>query len=525
MTSHLDAVRAIAKQTQEANAAEHEAANLLPSGVTPAPEEPQDDLPVTTVPVEPPVLKRSDIDDMNDHHAMLPIASKTRVVTLGEDEEFPGRQTIILTQTPDDFALLKNKYRHEYQDEDGKWHSVGKGTYWLRHKERRQYDFGMAFMPYTDEKVVRGRLNLWQGYGVRPRKPEGKSGAAGCFKFLDLMREVICGGNDEHFDYLLKREAFILQKRQRSEIALALRTKEEGAGKGQYEKHMGHLLGRHAMQVSNPAHVIGKFNPHLETLLRLHADEALFVGNHEHRNALFGQITESKLVIEHKFAGVYTVNNYLNTSISSNSDHFIPVSGTARRFFVPTVSTAHVQDFEYFRAIKDQLSNDGGYEALLYHFLNEVDLRDFNVRAVPKTAGLAEQAAYSRSGVEGLVEQVCNTGRVPNEHWKWSGFTITTGYEKGEGFAHFIQTNRDKSLANLGSIAVTKRLCKEWGCTAERKREPGSNDRTQGFQWPMLAELRGRFETRFGKQAWLHSDVSEFTAGNGAVDDGQGGLM
>ena len=83
---------------------------------------------------------------------------------------------------------------------------------------------------------------------------------------------------------------------------------------------MGHLLGTHAMQISNPDHIIGKFNPHLETLLRLTADEALFVGDHGHRNALFGLITEPTLTIEPKGCGVYTAASYLNLTILSNSD-------------------------------------------------------------------------------------------------------------------------------------------------------------------------------------------------------------
>jgi hypothetical protein len=325
-----------------------------------------------------------DIARLNTSHAVLPVGGKTRVVRFGEMEEFPGRSTIVMTQTFGDFVALQNKYRHEYIDKDGKIQSIPLGSYWVSSPHRRQYDNGMAFMPCHDDPVVGGRLNLWCGYGVKPIKPDGKSGAAGCDKFLSLMHKVICGGNGEHFDYLEKREAFILQKRKRTEIALGLHTLQEGAGKGFYEKHMGHLLGNHAMQVTNPRHVIGNFNPHLETLLRLTADEALFVGNPEHRNALFGLITEPKLTIEPKGCGVYPADNYLNISITSNHEHFVPVSGTARRFFVPTVSPAHMQDFDYFRAIEDQLRNDYGYEALLYHMLHEVDLKDFDVRKVPR---------------------------------------------------------------------------------------------------------------------------------------------
>ena len=135
-------------------------------------------------------------------------------------------------------------------------------------------------MPRHSEKVVGNRLNLWQGPSVEPVKPAGKSGEAGCDKFLNFMREVICSGNEEHFDYLRKREALILQQRMRSE-GIGLRTEEEGVGKGFFEKHIRRLYGNHAMQITNPAHIIGKFNPHLETLLRMTADEALFVEQHQ----------------------------------------------------------------------------------------------------------------------------------------------------------------------------------------------------------------------------------------------------
>jgi hypothetical protein len=49
---------------------------------------------------------------------------------------------------------------------------------------------------------------------------------------------------------------------------------------------------------------------------------------------------------------------------------------------VPTVSASQVGNHEYFRQIQMQLIDEGGYEALLYHLLHEIDIRDFNVRAV-----------------------------------------------------------------------------------------------------------------------------------------------
>jgi hypothetical protein len=240
---------------------------------------------------------KGDIRRLNKIHAVLPIGSKTRVVTFGELDEFPGRETIVMTQGFGDFAALLNKYRHKYKDKKGVDQEMPMGTYWLLHRNRRQYDGGMAFMPKHNKGSVGDKLNLWRGYGVNAVKPDGKSGAAGCGDFLAFMLDVMCSGNNEHFEYLRKREAVVLQQRIRTEIALGWRSDEEGVGKGFYENTMGHLLGHHAMQVGNPKHIIGAFNPHLETLLRLTADEALFVGNPEHRNVLFGLITEPKLTI------------------------------------------------------------------------------------------------------------------------------------------------------------------------------------------------------------------------------------
>ena len=370
-------------------------------------------------------------------------------------------------------------------------------------------------MPERDEAVVNNNiLNLWHGFSVVPRKPDGKSGAAGCNFFLDHGLKNICSGDEAHYEYLIKREALIAQKRIRSEIAVALRTEVEGTGKGFWCRTLNHLYGVHAMQVQNPAHVIGKHNPHLEKLLRLTADEALFALNPQHRNALYNMITEMHLTIEPKFVDAYSAPNHLNIDVISNARHFIPVSGTARRFFVPTVSANHADDHRYFRKIQSQM-DDGGYEALLYHLLNEIDVRDFNVRAVPKTAALAEQIAYSRNGVDLLVEIACNEARVPCAHYKWPNFSDCSDHLDQRnvlrrGFDYFIEHNADQELARMGSLTVKRRLHDDWNCvTGKGARKQIDKLRIQGIVWAPLQELRARFEKKHGKQEWL-SEAEEW---------------
>ena len=453
---------------------------------------------------------------------MLPIGGKTRVVKFGELDEFPGRETIVMTQTIARLCALNDKYRHFYVDKKGELKSIPLGTYWVRSPKRRQYDGGMAFMPQHDGDVG-NRLNLWRGFGVKAIKPDGKSGAEGCQKFLDFMRDIICSGNEAHFDYLRKREATILQKRIRTEVALGLQTKEEGCGKGFYETTMGRLLGATPCSSPTPKHIIGKFNPHLETLLRLTADEALFVGNPEHRNALFGLITEPTLTIEPKVCGVYTADSYLNMSMLSNSEHFLPVSDTARRFFIPTVSAARRQDFAYFAGLQAELDN-GGYEALLYHLLHEVDLTGFNVRKVPQTEGLRQQRDHSLPPLDAWWCELLETGTLwgadPTEPHRAVSNSYPRGRDRGQvpprrhippdpdvnqpgifDQARQIEP-RLKSYTNDHRLGL---FLSKMGCDNTRKVL-----RRQGWSFPPLRDCRAEWEKRYPGWKWRNPTLKEW---------------
>jgi hypothetical protein len=51
------------------------------------------------------------------------------------------------------------------------------------------------------------------------------------------------------------------------------RAGDEGAGKGIFFQVFIYLLGQHAIQVSNPKHLVGAFNVHLRDCVFLFADE------------------------------------------------------------------------------------------------------------------------------------------------------------------------------------------------------------------------------------------------------------
>jgi Family of unknown function (DUF5906) len=432
-----------------------------------------------------------------------------------DDPLFPGRKIVGRAQSFPAFTDLHSNKRKTWEtvDKDGasKDTKIPLGAWWLRQERRRQYDGGMAFMPQHDQDHVGDVLNTWRGFAVQSLKPEGKSGASGCNLMLDHIRQILCSGNEEHFDFFMKRLATIIQTRRRTEIALALATKVEGTGKGFYVKHvMSALLGSAHMEISNAEHLTGKHNQHLENLLSLCADEALFAADPRHRNALYSLITEPMITVEPKFIGVYSAPNYLNIDILSNAEHYVPASSTARRFFVPTVSPNRAGDFEYFRKIEAQLKIEGGYEALLYHLQHEIDLRHFDVRKVPTTVGLREQARHSRKGVDLLVETVCNDGRVPCAIDGHADCSSTNSDPTVPGsLDHMLSKSNDRELQK--PLTVKRRLISEWGCKAgDNTRIWNGNRHVACIKWPALSDLRAQFEQRHGPQTWDRADVTEW---------------
>jgi hypothetical protein len=161
-------------------------------------------------------------------------------------------------------------------------------------------------------------------------------------------------------------------------------------------RSFGQLFGAHFLHVSQPKHLVGAFNRHLQDCSVLFADEAFFAGDKEHGSVLKAIITEPTLMIEPKGVDAYSARNCIHLIMASNSSWVVPAGRDARRYFVLDVAATHMQDSAYFGEVARQMEN-GGAGALL-HFLLSTDVSKFDVRIVPKTDALAEQKAITRRG-------------------------------------------------------------------------------------------------------------------------------
>jgi hypothetical protein len=386
---------------------------------------------------------------MNSKYAVVKIGGKTRVVSLEASPACPGSMVPVFPTIPD-FCAFHAKRKKEIAAPDGSAKRIGIGRWWIDHEERRQFDA----IVYAPNVVDDSKLNLWTGFGCKPK-------AGDCGLYQAHLHENICGGNTEYSEYLLGWMAYAVQHPERQgEVAVVLRGKE-GVGKGVLAKEFGRLFGSHFKHI-NAKHLVGHFNAHLQHCSVLFADEAFFAGDRSHESVLKGLITEETILVEPKGVDSYSVRNCIHLIMSSNSDWVVPAGADARRYFVLDVSAAHMQDHKYFAAIARQM--DYGGRAALLHYLRNVDISSFDVRAVPQTAALADQKTRSRRGVDRLVEMVAHGGILPSADASHANVAITTGEDRGEGF-YCGARSMVPELRYESSIVVAKTLKNDWDCT------------------------------------------------------------
>ena len=270
-------------------------------------------------------------------------------------------------------------------DDDGRpiWKTAG--DYWLKHRDRRQYIGGVTFDP-SDKHCPPDTLNLWQGFAVEPKPGTWTKLRAHIFR-------IVCGGNREHFDFLIGWLARMVQSpAEQGEVAVVMKG-IEGAGKGIVAKTMLRIFGQHGLAISNSKHLTSNFNSHLRDAVFLFADEAFFAGDRGHVGVLKSLITEPFLTVEAKYQNAVQTPNFIHLMMASNEDWVVPASLEARRFFVLNVLPDRANDHEYFGGVMAEMEA-GGYAAMLHDLLKR-DLTGYNPRRVPVTEGLQDQRKLS----------------------------------------------------------------------------------------------------------------------------------
>lgn len=352
------------------------------------------------------IQKTDLVDRFGETHALVITGSECIVV---EETHNPRGETETRFFSP---AALRLFHGHENILIGKK--EVNVVDVWVSAPTTRRYNW-LVFNPNSGGHQLNGTnvYNLWRGYSVNPVKGD-------CSRYLNHIKEVICSGDEDYYEWVMAFLANIVQHpTRRPGVSLVLRG-DEGIGKGKFVNWFGKLFGPHYVQVSQPSQLIGRFNNHMKDKLVVFADEAFWAGDKAGQGALNRLITEPTQVIEPKGVDPFTVDNYVHLIIASNHDWVVPANFSARRFTVLDVSDAHARDRKYFGALDREMEN-GGLEALLYelqHWKYDLDA----LARVLDTDALAEQKLASNP-VLGWWEEVLDRGyqihTLAKKHRMW----------------------------------------------------------------------------------------------------------
>jgi hypothetical protein len=364
--------------------------------------------------------------------------------------------------------------------------------WWMRNPRRRTY-VGVMFEPGIE---LEGHYNLWSGFGVQPTPGDRH------LRFLEHCHEVLCAGNDEHYDYLIKWLARSVQTpRTRSEATIVL-LGERGTGKSFFCNFIKEIFNPHTHTMSDTNALTGRFNAHLSQCLLAIAEEAFDLRNVRHESILKSIITDETLSVEYKGVDRIQMPNYTHLIMTSNHDRVVPAGNHERRFFVLQVSNKHMQDTEWFLSL--DADQKAGGPAHLLHYLMQIDLSKFNVRRPPITEALLRQQRHNLAQ-EGLwLLHRLQTGQWGDFHrGDWTG-----PVEKEELYREYIRAMEFvKNRSPLGHIAFYDFMKQELNAKSYQTRM-ADGKRPYVFLFPPLAECQAMWKKNHG---WVNHTWEEYT--------------
>lgn len=363
--------------------------------------------------------------ELNDEYAFVEeVGGRARIMSFYRDPVLD--QDEVVFQLPGGFKLSKNNRNVVVgKGKDDKLITAPLGDWWVRHPRRRTYD-RVVFAPGL--VLPPSAYNLWQGFGVDPAPGD-------CGLYLAHLRENVCQGDEGHYSYLIRWMANAVQfPGRQGHVAVVLRG-PKGVGKSFAATQFGKLWGRHFKHITNPDHLVGKFNAMLMDGALVFADEAFYAGDKRHEQALKTLITEDRITLELKGLDMKNWPNCMKLMMASNSEWIVPATDDERRYFVLDVGSERQQRRAYFTEIVEQMEA-GGYAALL-HMLLAMDLTGFDVTAVPKTDALREQVRlttmtdYRASWMLTLLQDGCLPNLVEGEARGAFSTETTPGWKDG----------------------------------------------------------------------------------------------
>ena len=375
---------------------------------------------------------------------------------------------------------------------------------WLTSPRRRMYTGGVEFAP-PPQALPSGTLNLWGGFAVKP--------APGDWSLLRAhIRDVICAGDAACNAYLLDWLARLVQRPgEAGQVAVVLRG-GRGVGKSTLGRAIARLFGAHAVHLTDPAQLTGRFNALLACRCYLFADEAVFVGDRSAEPRLKALVTEPTVAIEHKGVDPIVLRNCAHILIASNEDWIVRAGARERRYWVLDVADSQQGEHAYFAQLWAQLEA-GGFAAMLHDLLAR-DITQFKVWDYPRTRAGDEQQLDTLTGADRWIYEALTAARVGAEDWGDEPLALPSA-DLFENY-RLTRPRAEFELANNAFARALRGIFPASG-DAALKRIQKAPGKTWHTVLPPLAAARAAFETRHGLRLAWDAPAPEITDHHGDI--------
>ena len=426
------------------------------------------------------------VERLNRHFVHIVQNGKNYVIRTGRDQKDNKMAELFKL---DEFKNLLLKWPKVFIgfDTNGNKKMANANKVWLEHKDANVSYSGLTFFP-KDVDYYQGRLNTYYGFGMEPIACEEDD----IRLWLDHVKNIICSGNQEHFDYLMNWCAHMVQvPEEKPGVAVILKA-GQGTGKGTFADPLGQIIGSHYQYADSPNLLTGRFNGAMENKILVFADEAFF-GSKEATDRMKAKITERYTTIERKGIDVISVPDFARIVMASNKENLVRIETDERRYLFLEVSEEHKQDLGYFKPLREQINN--GYLApRLLHYLLNRDISAFVPQDVPKTKALLEQKLDNLEPVDRFILHMLYDGAVTVDAEAWP--VRLPRKDVQQSCEAWIE---DRKLKVFGSLE--RKLGHKLtviGVSSERVRRDGPAP--YDYIFPSLNDARTKFEKYIGAE-------------------------
>jgi hypothetical protein len=425
------------------------------------------------------------IEEMNERHFWTRVGGKS---VIGRTDDPSG--VVVFQPVRELYSEYANRTVQVGVDRHGNAQYANLFETWLKSPNRHQY-LGGVVMAAPPRTAPDSAYNLWKGFAI-------KSAAGDCSKFLAHLRDVVCSGDAEHYDYLMKWCAFAVQNPGIAPgVAIVMRGKP-AAGKGTVVRMFERIFGKHHCAHLDRSTDLVNFNALISGKVVVFADEAFFAGDKQNLGALKRIITEPTVRISRKHIDSYEEQNNLHIVMATNEKWAVHAQPGERRFFVVDVSEAHQDETPYFDAIYDEMDNGGA--AAFLDVLEHIEVTQAEIRKFPRTDALRDQQEQSLDLHLAWWRECLYDGRIGQVEWDqwipadrlydayktWARERTTRFLDKiefGKQMSKFITSRTTKPATVVRRVNGDKQRCWELRGLMDARSTFDAELRTVG-EWP-----------------------------------------